>query len=181
MKISTVLFSAFAVLLFVSNGLAADRSGAAIVLHPWYSTATVDTGTSTTSSTVFINPELNYTFSSGLMLGLQYQYETSTVASTTDTATGYGASIGYTSDGWLLSGTYMASSTIERTGIKRSNGTGFWIEAGREWMFGNKFFGGVVVEYKSMSYPKLVSSGVESTVTYKTSSISPGFRLGFMF
>jgi hypothetical protein len=184
-KIFKFVLPVLAVSLVMSRAMAATNSGGwSIGLEPWYSTSTSDTGTTSTNTTTYLDPGFAYTFSSGLMLGFLYQYEASTASSPTGSGTvsttGYGPSVGYSNNGWLLNAVYLVNSTIDSSPTKRK-GSGFWLEAGHDWMFSGNFYGGVMLQYRSMSYPTITTSGVDSSVTYKFTSLAPGFRLGFMF
>jgi hypothetical protein len=93
--------------------------------------------------------------------------------------TGYGATIGYHSNGWFLDGSFLLSSQIKTSGgTMIEGGSGYAIDLGRNFDVMSSVYLGLQISYKSISYTKV--NGAEQSNKIK-SELTPMLNVGVEF
>ncbi len=175
------LMALIATLLFNSDFAGAADSGFQIGV----SVAKLDTstdgntiGTGENAMTIF-NLKAGTTLSGGIYVGGIYDSRTDESSGSKTERTGYGATIGYHSNGWFLDGSLLISSSIKTGGgTMLEGGSGYAIDLGRNFDVMSNVFLGLQISYKSISYTK--ANGVEESNKVK-SELTPMLNVGVSF
>lgn len=139
-------------------------------------------GTDSKSSVTDMDALLGYAMGSGLYLGLAYNSYSGKDATTTTTASAMGLSVGYMMNGWMFMAHYYLSGSLTSGTTSYSNGSGIGVDLGYMFPLGSTFNLGLALNYRSIEYKKLESSGVEvANSSLKTTTMAPKIVLGFMF
>lgn len=143
-----------------------------------------DYGTSITTTTTAIDAKFGYVFSNSFYLG--GLYSTTTISGQTGyspSVTGMGVTLGYHSNGWIFDATYFLSGTYNdvTAGTNYTNGSGYGVDLGYNFMLSSSFYLGLELDYKSITYAKKEVSSVSTDRNNTVAGYRPMINLGFMF
>lgn len=142
-----------------------------------YSTETPGGGTSEHTLTLY-NLKAG-TFFSNIYVGAIYDSRTDDSGGGSKAErSGWGATIGYHSNGWFIDGSYFISSAIKMGSTEIKEGSGFGIDLGKNFSVSSSVFVGAQLSYRSFEYKKF--NNLDATYKIKTDMI-PMVNLGVMF
>ncbi|MBN8542281.1 MAG: hypothetical protein J0L82_17960 [Deltaproteobacteria bacterium] len=131
------------------------------------------------NSTHLLNLKAGAMVASQIFVGGIYDSRTDESSGSKTERTGYGATLGYHSNGWFLDGSFLFSSSIKTPGgAMIEGGTGFGIDLGGTFDVMSNVFVGLQMSYKSISYTKV--DGVEQSNKIK-SELTPMLLVGVDF
>lgn len=170
-------------LAFAGTAQARSGSGVLFDVNLYYGStaqslkAIGGTETKSENSTAMYDIKLGYLTGSGLYWGGIYSSKSYTVLNAEGTnASALGASLGYFgSSGFFIMGHYLASATH---GKDLKDGTGFQADLGYKAGVGGNWLVGGELTYRSISFKKDESIGVES---YTLSEVVPMLSIGYLF
>lgn len=135
-------------------------------------------GTGENAMTI-LNVKAGTMVAGGIYVGGIYDSRTDESSGSKTERTGYGATIGYHSNGWFLDGSFLISSSIKTSGgTMVDGGTGYGIDLGRNFDVMSNVFLGLQISYKSISYTKV--NGAEQSNKIK-SELTPMLNVGVDF
>lgn len=167
MSKKTVIKAVFAVLAagtFSTQALAQQ-----IVFSPglfYHASEETNTGTDSERTQTFYDIKLGVTLSNNIYLGAIYASDTEDVGSGDIARTSYGATVGYMQpSGWYLLGHYFISSEVEFSGGgEYGDGSGFQFDVGYMFQFGNSFYVGPQLSYKTFEYGEATAGGATTDI-----------------
>ncbi len=169
--------------IFSTSMANAAGGGTGWVFNPalFYQSLSITSGGSTaSSSSTLIDARLGYVMSSNIYLGGYYNTTSDSSASSSLTDTAMGVDLGYYSGAFSAILTYILGADDQTSSTDTRKGKGFALTLGYAFSAGGWGFGPQLM-YDSITWDKLVSSGTESTIDIKTSTILPRFAFWFHF
>jgi hypothetical protein len=190
-KVPSALFAPLIVLMAMIS--VAEQAKAQVIFDPAVtytrSKFTDDTGTTGNSDTKTMLLDLKgaYLFTAqGIYVGALYKYADSTF--TGGDLKGYelGPTVGWTSNGWSVSGTYFflgeRKTTIGGTETKFTEPKGLQVDLAYTHMFTPSFGFGPQLTYRNVTYDKSQVGGAGSTsAKLAEESLTPYFAFHFQF
>lgn len=135
-------------------------------------------GTSENAMTI-LNLKAGTLVTGEIYVGGIYDSRTDESSGSKTERTGYGATIGYHSNGWFLDGSFLISSSIKTAGgTMIEGGSGYAIDLGRNFDVMSNIYLGLQISYKSISFTKV--NGVEESNKLK-SELTPMLNVGVDF
>lgn len=130
----------------------------------------------------FYDVRAGWTFDSGFYLGGIYAVETTGDGTDDQDRTSYGASIGYSKNGWTILGHYLISSEYKAsTTTTYQKGSGFQVDFSYLFKTGMHFAIGPQLTYKKIDYKEVDVSDVVSDVELSYTQVLPMVVFAILF
>lgn len=160
-------------------------SSAELIFSPslFYKTFEDDySGTKDEITETYYDVRLGYVLPSGLYFGGIYSGMTRDRSNNEYKRSSYGGSLGYYQAGWFLMLHYFITSEYEiAADTKYIEGSGFQGDVGYWFNMASQFYIGPQLSYRTLSYDKIESNGVEASSDLKSTDLLPFISLALIF
>ena len=143
------------------------------------STTKTTPGSSTKEDVLLTSLGLGYAMGSGVYLGAIYELQTDKTDTTETSLNQMGVSLGYVMGNGFVMFNYFAAATLKPLTTTEYTGTGMGVDLGYGFPIASSMKLGVQLNYRSLSYTKSTTAGVETDLDFVITNLSPSVFLSW--